>query len=372
VKGERQKRELDGWKKKLHLVFFEMAEVNQELERRWAKLQGKWQRQAKKIGRAKASPAREELAAQVKQESSELEKWYEEKLVDIDKRYKPIQYNPIAYSYLTLDPPHSEPIRPEIETWLLNWISSEPLRRSDFFETETGNCRIVSRLCKKLSETGPVWRKLVSPWAEYVAQTLWSGSRSKHESNMLRPTRLTQQRRTEAKGRVWAPRIRPPKSEHLCPGCGKTIQDRSRECARCAVHAATKNMLDAARIGRLSANGPKAQAKRAIKARKNALAQHSWKESDQSAWLTEDFYTQKIQPLVAQLSSSLIARHISVSRWYAGRIREGYRPHPRHRASLAQLVGLTTFSSSKNDTNISAAIALRKRPPTVPERKDRE
>jgi hypothetical protein len=37
------------------------------------------------------------------------------------------------------------------------------------------------------------------------------------------------------------------------------------------VEDATKKMLDAARIGRLTANGPEAQAKRAIKARKNAL-----------------------------------------------------------------------------------------------------
>src|SRR5579859_2156058 len=41
-------------------------------------------------------------------------------------------------------------------------------------------------------------------------------------------------------------------------------------------------------IGRQTANGPEAQAKRAIKARKNALAQHAWKTSDQPAWLTQE------------------------------------------------------------------------------------
>ena len=30
---------------------------------------------------------------------------YEEKLVDINRRHTPIPYNPIAYSYFTLDPP---------------------------------------------------------------------------------------------------------------------------------------------------------------------------------------------------------------------------------------------------------------------------
>jgi hypothetical protein len=32
-------------------------------------------------------------------------------------------------------------------------------------------------------------------------------------------------------------------------------------------------------------------------------------------------------------------KHLS-ARWYAGRIREGYRPHPRHWLVLAELVGI--------------------------------
>lgn len=231
-----------------------------------------------------------------------------------------------------------EPIRPEVEMWLLNWISSEPLRRSDFFETGSGSCRLMSGLCKKLSDTSSVWRKLVAPWAEYVAQAFWTASKRQHHGDLIRPTRLTQQRRTEAKGGVWTPRIKPPKSEHLCPGCGKTIQDRSRECARCAVSTATKKMLHAARIGRLTANGPEAQAKRAIKARKNALAQHAWNPSDQPEWLTQESFTQKIQPLLAKVPMSAIRSSIGVSKWYASQIRQGCRPHPRHWKNLAQLV----------------------------------
>jgi hypothetical protein len=40
------------------------------------------------------------------------------------------------------------------------------------------------------------------------------------------------------------------------------------------------------------------------------------------------------------MSSSAIASRIGVSRWYAGRIREGYRPHPRHWLALAELIGV--------------------------------
>ena len=100
-------------------------------------------------------------------------------------------------------------------------------------------------------------------------------------------------------------------------------------------------MLNAAKIGRQTANGPEAQLKRANTQRQNALAQHSWKASDQPAWLTDTFYSEKVQPVLAAMSASAIARRISVSRWYAGRIREGYRPHPRHWQALAALAGVS-------------------------------
>ena len=125
----------------------------------------------------------------------------------------------------------------------------------------------------------------------------------------------------------------------------KTIQDGRTNCVRCAVDDATKNMLDAAKLGRQTANSPEAQLKRANTQRQNALAQHSWKAADQPSWLTEAFYLAKVQPLVAQMSATAIARRISVSRWYAGRIREGYRPHPRHWLVLAELVGCRESSS---------------------------
>ena len=110
-----------------------------------------------------------------------------------------------------------EPIRPEIETWLLNWISSEPLRRSDFFETGSGNCRLRSHICSQLSETAPTWGRLVAPWAEYVAHTLWAN----RSSTKGPATRLTQRHKREAKGRPSFPTVEAPKIDRLCPGCGK-------------------------------------------------------------------------------------------------------------------------------------------------------
>jgi CRISPR-associated endonuclease Cas1 len=236
-----------------------------------------------------------------------------------------------------------EPVRPDVDAFLLDWIMKEPLKREWLFEQSDGTCRLMAAFTARLSETAPMWGRAVAPYAEWVARALWSSS-ARLAGKSAPPTRLTQRIKREAKDAPPLPSpIRAPRRDNLCRGCGKTIQDGRTNCATCAVGDATKNILDAARIGRQSANGPEAQEKRAHTQRKNALAQHAWKSSDQPAWLTDTFYSEKVQPVLAAISASVIARQISVSRWYAGRIREGYRPHPRHFQALAKLVGVGEF-----------------------------
>jgi CRISPR-associated endonuclease Cas1 len=233
-----------------------------------------------------------------------------------------------------------EPVRPQVDAFLLDWIMKEPLKREWLFEQSDGNCRLMASFAARLSETAPMWGRAVAPFAEWVTRALWSSS-AKLVGESTPPTRLTQSTKREVKGAPpLPPSIRAPRRDNLCRGCGRTIQDGCTNCAICAVGEATNNMLDAARIGRETANGPEAQLKRASTQRKNALAQHAWKPSDQPAWLTEKFYSEKVQPVLAGVSASAIARQISVSRWYAGRIREGYRPHPRHWRALAKLVAV--------------------------------
>ena len=232
-----------------------------------------------------------------------------------------------------------EPVRPQVDSYLLDWVTRQPLSREWFFEQRDGNCRLMGSFAARLSETAPMWGRAVAPYAEWVARELWSTIR---RPDAPLATRLTQSNKREAKGAPPLPSsVRAPRRENLCRGCGKTIQGGRTNCAGCAVDDATINLLDAAKIGRQTANGPGAQLKRANTQRKNAIAQHSWKPSDQPAWLTEKFYAERVQPLLCTISASAIARQISVSRWYAGRIREGYRPHPRHWEALAELVGVS-------------------------------
>ena len=195
-----------------------------------------------------------------------------------------------------------------------------------------------------------MWARAVAPFAERVTRALWSSS-AKLIREPAPPTRLTQRVRREVKNAPLLPvLIKAPRRYNLCRGCGKMIQDGRTNCASCAIPNATKNMLDAARTGRQTANGPEAQVKRANTQRRNALAQHAWKPSDQTAWLTEKFYTTKIQPVLASMSASAIARQISVSRWYAGRVPRGLPAASEALAGSGEIgqFGRKTLRASEN------------------------
>jgi CRISPR/Cas system-associated endonuclease Cas1 len=67
-----------------------------------------------------------------------------------------------------------EPVRPQVDAFLLDWLKQSPLRREWFFEERNGNCRLMSSLAARLSETSHVWRQALAPYAEGIARALWS------------------------------------------------------------------------------------------------------------------------------------------------------------------------------------------------------
>jgi len=233
-----------------------------------------------------------------------------------------------------------EPVRPKVDAFLLDWITREPLKRAWFFEERDGNCRLMAPFAVQLAETAPTWGRAVAPIAEWVARTLWSPD-SKLGKSLGPATRLTQRHKRAAKGQPSLPRpILPPRRKNLCRGCGAVLRSGRMHCAQCAIGDATKHLIDAAGIGRMKAQTPEARAKQVNGRRRHAAAISSWEASSQPDWLTAEVYSQKIQPLLAGMTNSSIASRIGVSRWYAGRIRRGYQPHPRHWQALAKMVGV--------------------------------
>jgi CRISPR-associated endonuclease Cas1 len=228
-----------------------------------------------------------------------------------------------------------ETIRPAIEAWVLDWLVTEPFRREDFFEERNGNCRLMGAFAAKLSETAPTWGRLVAPWAEYVARTLWATT----PRPKILASRLTQQHRREAKGLPPLPLVELPKPDVICRGCGKQNRRRgTRFCSQCAATATNEN-FDA---GRKRAQQPESLAKRSTTQRQHWQAIQTWKPSDLPAWLTRDVYVKQIQPALASVAKSRIRSALGVSEPYSSDIQAGKRiPHARHWQALAELVGVS-------------------------------
>jgi hypothetical protein len=135
--------------------------------------------------------------------------------------------------------------------------------------------------------------------------------------------------------------------QYICRACGKHVSPGRRLCPSCATASATQEIVKAAASGRIAAHTPEAQARRAETQHRNAAARWSWDPSSQPAWLNEETYARRIQPLLAECTTSAISSTLGVSWVYAKYIRLGQRrPHPRHWQALAQLVGVSEARSA--------------------------
>ena len=100
-----------------------------------------------------------------------------------------------------------------------------------------------------------------------------------------------------------------------------------------------KNLIKAAKSGRVAAQSAEAQARRANTQRQHAAAKRNWKKSGHPAGLTEKEYIEQMQPRLAGVTLSVLSSTLGVFEPYAVAIRAGRRvPHPRHWKALARLV----------------------------------
>ncbi len=234
-----------------------------------------------------------------------------------------------------------EPIRPRVDAYVLDWIKREPLRREWFFEQRDGNCRLMGSFAVRLSETAQTWGRALAPLAEGMAR-MFSSSIPKRSKRIFPSTRLTQNSRREGRGISADLSIEaPPRPASLCRNCGASTRG-AQHCGACSPMALRKNLINAAKLGRVATHTPKAEALRAATMQRQEAAKREWKPSDLPEWLTENVYREKIQPKLATFTVSAIASALGVSKPYATDIRSGKRvPHPRHWETLARLVGLS-------------------------------
>lgn len=217
----------------------------------------------------------------------------------------------------------------------------ERLHRTAVPEQRDGNCRLMSSFAVQLSETAQTWGRALAPVAEWACRT-FSSSIPKRIKPVFPATRLTQSYRRQAKGS--SPNLlvkSAPRPTTICRDCGAPITFGDRFCQACSVAVARKNLVNAAKLGRIATHTPKAEALRAATMRRQEAAKRAWRPSDLPEWLTEEFYRDKILPRLATVSVRTIASELRISKPYATDIRSQKRvPHPRHWERLGRLVGM--------------------------------
>jgi CRISPR-associated endonuclease Cas1 len=220
-----------------------------------------------------------------------------------------------------------EPIRPQVDAFVLNWLHRGPLSRKWFFEERDGNCRLTGEFTARLSETSKIWRRALAPLAEWIAHNLWSTT-SRLARAQAPATRLTQRRKREAKGIQTGTPVMPSAIPPVLSG-------------NCFPMLSRENSLVTPKRVRLNGRDPIAQARRADSQRRQAAALKAWNPSDKLDLLDKKFYRERIQPRLAAVTVPTIVTALAVSKPYATNIRAGRCvPHARHWLALAQLVGL--------------------------------
>lgn len=238
-----------------------------------------------------------------------------------------------------------EAVRPQVDAYLIDWLTREPLKREWFLEQRDGNCRLMASLAVGLSQTAPTWGRAVAPFAEWVAQTLRTPNRTPANKDQTVPTRLTQRRRSEGRGNEFVPDStvaqRPPK---ICSVCGASLK-RGQYCGSCATEVCRGKMIALGPVARVAAQSELAQKSRTETQKRHAAQLQAWIDSGPPV-VDENTYVHEIQPKLASLTFSAIASALQVSAPYARDIRAGRRrPHPRHWKQLAQICGIVELKT---------------------------
>jgi len=166
-------------------------------------------------------------------------------------------------------------------------------------------------------------------------------------------------RKREAKGQNSLPEPQAaPTLTRLCRDCGKPLKTGNQHCFDCAAKYSSARMSNTARVGRIKARGPEAGAKRAVTQKRHHAARSAWAETNDAPRMTKDAYLSQVQPAIRELPTRRIARELGVTVMYAGMIRKGYVPHPRHWLVLGRMVGITPTDPITRNKSAEGSIPL--------------
>jgi hypothetical protein len=247
-----------------------------------------------------------------------------------------------------------EPVRPEVDAFVLEMGERRTFRKAEFTETSDGHVRLLAPLTHELAETMPQWAKSLGPIAGHVAHVFGKAmdgtysaatpltSRRLRDAQAVVKARKVEATRRAAAGRVLQRAAAQPAALALwtCPDCGKAVTNpRHVRCEAC--------------IAADPAQAPEIRGRRgaAIAARKRALTE--WNKANPGTVYDPDLFRREILPRLALVKLSEIAEAAGCFKAYASDIRRGkWTPHVSTWKALGRLVSLEIFDSAKPSADI--------------------
>ena len=234
-----------------------------------------------------------------------------------------------------------EPIRPEVDVFVLDLLARRTFKKVEFVETSDGHCRLRAPLTHELAETLPLWSKAVAPVAERLAHTFGQAMAGKYEPVTPLTTRRARSAQAVVKARKQANKVvaesetqrqRPAQVAHSdkwsCPDCGGKVTNRRHVRCEACIEADPRQT-------------PEIRGRRgeAIASRKRALKE--WEEANPNIKYDPELFRLQILPGLAGVKLAEITLAAGCSKSFSSSIRSGRQvPHVSTWAALAHLVGL--------------------------------
>jgi CRISPR-associated endonuclease Cas1 len=233
-----------------------------------------------------------------------------------------------------------EPVRPEVDAFVLDMVGRRTFRKAEFTETSDGHVRLLAPLTHELAETMPQWAKSLGPIAEHVAHVFGKAmdgtysaatpltSRRHRDAQAVVRARKVEATRRAASGRVLQRPAAQPAALPLwtCPDCGGPVTNpRHVRCEAC--------------IASDPAQAPEIRGRRgaAIASRKRALSE--WDKANPDTVYDPELFRREILPALGNVPLSRIAEAAGCSKASASDIRRGkWTPHVSTWVALGALV----------------------------------
>lgn len=235
-----------------------------------------------------------------------------------------------------------EPLRPEVDAFVLDLVRTRTLRASDFHETRQGSCRLLAPLTHELASTLGMWRTRVAPVVESAARDVASMSTRPHRV----ATPLTESNRSKGRGvrgpRMAAERRHPEIARAACLRCATPVAPARRYCDACRPDVdvfrtiGTRALRQRRDEGADPAHGGEVARIRGEKWRERQRLEAEWEREHGKA--DPNDFRAAILPSLRSLPPRTLVEATGLTRAYCSRIIKGaVVPHPRWWSALAGL-----------------------------------